>query len=656
MTNIQLLRSIAMNRGVFLTALFFSIFLVISNITAQQKGSFNQTINFKGENRIISFYVPDDYNPDSSYKLMVCLHGLGDNSTNYRNALVNSLSWKTNIPNTIFACPDGGSDQGKDFYDPPGDEEIIPTIIDSIIKNYNIDTNHIILQGFSLGGRSALKYGLDNPEKFYGLLLNTPAIQGGEDAFNNPMAGLIYNYENASKIKIAIIHGGEDYAYLAPIAIAYEELIMNNGIVMESTVDGMGHNIPSWSFMSKCIEFLENPTPYNFDVGVLDIEIPERTCSPMVKPSLLVRNLGSETVTNLNYSYELNGELAEETWTGELLSFQVTTIELSELDLPEGENILKVDVQSINDGNDDAVIDNNEKMKTCKMIVKGMTLPFTEGFEGNDFPPVDWIQKESGNIFSWMADDVVAKDGDWSMFMLNTILLFYTMGTQEDFFTPIIDLTSIENPAMVFDYAYNYHRYTPPYFTEEVNFSDTLEIFVSTDCGVTFERVFKKGGTELATTDEPIINALQLQQCQFIPMNDEWGKVFVDFTPYSSSDKAIVKLSYISGQGGSINIDNIAFLDGSTIGVNEQKSSDGLSIYPNPVKDFAIIDFEIKQSDNIEIKVMDILGNEVLRYNKGNLGTGYYRYNLNLGSLNSGVYFVRVAGSNINLMERLIVE
>jgi predicted esterase len=626
------------------------------NVFSQETGSFNDTISFNSQDRIISFYVPANYNPDSSYNLMVCLHGLGDNSSNYRNALVNSLNWKTYMPNTIFACPDGGSDRGRDFYSPSGDEEIISATINYVSGNYNIDTTKIILQGFSLGGRSALKYGLDFHEKFYGLLLNTPAIQGGEDAYNNPNAGVIYDYENSDKVKIAIVHGEDDYAYLFPIAIAYEQIVMNDGVVYRNTVEGMGHHIPSWTVMGKCLEFFDNPTPDSCDMEVLELEIPERTCNSEISPKCIVRNLGSETVTSFNISYKLNNDVQQYNWSGELSSFQVSEVELPELNLTEGINELEVFIENINNGNKDADTSDNGSTGYCKMLTRGNPLPFVEGFEGEEYPPEDWIINPSGNIFFWMRDNEVYKDGEWSLFMINTILLFYTYGTSEELLSPVIDLTSIANPSVSFDYAYNYHKYTPPYFTSDVYFIDTLDISVSTDCGNTFESIFRKGGEELATGDEPITNPLELYQCQFIPGEDEWGRIFLDLSQFAECENAVIKFSYISGQGGSINIDNVTFTDGSTIGIEEYFANSDFSIYPNPAFGKTVISYSIDSQSDITISVTDLLGNEIISMPQGKKEPGTHYVNLNADKLSCGLYFVRITGTKINLVEKLIIE
>jgi poly(3-hydroxybutyrate) depolymerase len=108
------------------TLLLLALLAIFSTRSqAQKTGSFTDTVLFNGGDRILSCYVPPAYDSTVKYQLMVCLHGMGDNSNNYRNALISSLNWKTVFPFTIFICPSGGSDANGDFSTPPGDEEII---------------------------------------------------------------------------------------------------------------------------------------------------------------------------------------------------------------------------------------------------------------------------------------------------------------------------------------------------------------------------------------------------------------------------------------------------------------------------------------------------------------------------------------------------
>jgi len=215
-----------MKPQIYLTTVLLLLWLSLNKKTsAQTTGSYDTTIAFMSGTRAMSVYVPTTYTAGTPHKLMVCLHGLGDTCTNYRNALIGTLAWNTNMPNTIYVCPEASS-RNADYYFPTGAEAIVQASIDYARSLYNIDTNEIILQGFSLGGRAALRYGLDNYSKFKALLLNTPAIQGVKQALNG--TPYPFNYANARNIPVYITHGGTDQLYTGPIDTACMNLILND--------------------------------------------------------------------------------------------------------------------------------------------------------------------------------------------------------------------------------------------------------------------------------------------------------------------------------------------------------------------------------------------------------------------------------------------
>jgi len=324
--------------------LLISLLLSASVSNSQQLGSFDKLTSFNGESRTLSYFVPSDYDSTKYYSLMVCLHGLGDNSNNFRNALIDYLSWNQFITQTIFVCPDGGSDQNKDFYSPNGDEMIIVESINDAKANYKIDTTKIILEGFSLGGRSALKFGLENTEMFQGLLLNTPAIQGIADLNNDEGMSSGYMYENASRIPISIIHGDEDIAYLNLDKLLYKKLLENNGIVQHYLVEGMAHSIPGRSITEPAVNFLKNPTPNEEELEFLEIVVPERTISKDVEAYCKIRSVGSEILSQIILYYEIDGVSGNVTTTSTFYPFEIVTIplKLNMFQLDYGKHTIKI--------------------------------------------------------------------------------------------------------------------------------------------------------------------------------------------------------------------------------------------------------------------------------------------------------------------------
>ena len=625
--------------------IFIALILISISSKAQQIGIFSDTINFMSQDRILSCYVPTNYDSTIKYQLMVCLHGMGDNSNNYRNALINSLNWKTLFTNTIFICPDGGSDANKDFSTPSGDEEIIAKCIEYAKNHYTIDTNNIILQGFSLGGRSALKYGLDNPSKFKGLLLNTPAIQGLDDALNIiPTIGMYYNYANAPKIPIYITCGGADQIYVYTIDKILEILKKNDAVVKLVSVTGLNHSIPNSTYVSPCLSFFNDPSTAAYDLDIFEIDLPDRACNSLIMPKIYVRNLGSTNVTSFELNYHLNSINSTFNWSGNIGPYQHTLVTLPQLTADTGNQTLDVSIGKINTSHTDSLTANNQLTKSFIIATKGNPYPVFEGFEGN----MDgWIFPITGSVFSWFPDNTVHHTGLASIAAFNTILMFYTNGDIESFLSPVINLTSVPNPKMAFDYAYNYHKYTPPYFTSDVVFADTLEISISLDCGVTFERLFKKGGADLATAQSPIVNPLSIQQCFFAPKSSEWQTEIIDLNKFANESNTIIKFSYISNMGGSINIDNINF--SKDVSIENEKTEISLNIYPNPAIDRVYIDFTEKQV--VKMQVFNMIGECVLQRELNN-----FKNEIDISSLSKGIYIIGISNIQGTIQKKLIKE
>jgi len=77
--------------------------------------------------------------------------------------------------------------------------------------------------------------------------------------------------------------------------------------------------------------------------------------------------------------------------------------------------------------------------------------------------------------------------------------------------------------------------------------------------------------------------------------------------------------------------------------------------YPNPFNPSTTIDYQIKQSGFVTIKVYDILGNEVKTLVKEYKQAGSYTLNFNAGSLNSGVYVYRITAGGYTAARKMIL-
>jgi predicted esterase len=611
---------------------------------AKNVGSFDATITFMSATRTLSCYVPNNYDSTKPYQLIIGLHGLGDNSSNYRNSLINSLKWQLIYPNTIIICPDGGSDNNRDFYTPAGDEDIINQAVVYAKGNYNINNNSVYLQGFSLGGRSALKFGLDNPAKFKGLLLNTPAIQGLLDLKNHPVGSIKYNYANAKDVSIFISVGQDDYLYYQTVTELTKILKQNNARIKFQSVPGMGHSIAVNSYMAKGVDFFNRTNNTTYDLDLFKVETNLRQCNNMIQATVYIYNTGDSTVRSMDLEYSFGLDNDTKKWTGTLLPNNFVAVPFTLNITNAGVNDLEIKINEILDGHNDGDTTNNLIGLTVNEFKSASLNTVQEGFETE---VNGWDILPTGSIFEWYTDTDVKRTGVSSLATFNTILIFYSLGDRNSFISPFVNISSLTQKSMTFDVAYNFHRYTPPYVTTETDFADTLEILISTDCGATYSSIYKKGGKELATAPSPILNPLAISDCFFAPTNDQWRTEILDLRSFSSSQNALFKFDYISGMGGSINLDNVS-LGTHNLSLNTVKNNP-VRIFPNPAHDKLTIDLTSQGESIIHI----YNSNGQLVYDATSAGKELL--DLNIGTLNSGIYSIEVTNADQRFNDKISV-
>ncbi len=164
----------------------------------------------------------------------------------------------------------------------------------------------------------------------------------------------------------------------------------------------------------------------------------------------------------------------------------------------------------------------------------------TEGFEGASFPPAQWrLESESGG--DWEKTD------DASGFGTSTYSLMFDnngingMGKHDRIIMPTIALKTISKATMTFDVAYQ------PY---SAAYPDSLIVSLSTDCGKTWNPIWNKSGTALATSPSAAI------YYRWTPSASKWRKETIDLSPYKGAD-ALIAFENVGYYGQALFIDNV---------------------------------------------------------------------------------------------------
>jgi poly(3-hydroxybutyrate) depolymerase len=114
-------------------------------------------------------FTPDNYNPQIHYPLVLCLHGLGECGDNSSAVKLNSMAtvWARDSNQTRWPCfilvP-----QCKIGHWWPDSDMILTVndILDSLLREFSIDTNRLFVTGLSMGGYGTWDIITRFPDKF----------------------------------------------------------------------------------------------------------------------------------------------------------------------------------------------------------------------------------------------------------------------------------------------------------------------------------------------------------------------------------------------------------------------------------------------------------------------------------------------------------
>jgi PKD repeat protein len=187
----------------------------------------------------------------------------------------------------------------------------------------------------------------------------------------------------------------------------------------------------------------------------------------------------------------------------------------------------------------------NPITKTAYITVSGtVALPLTEGFEGAFLPAGWYLNNPDSDGYAWIQSSAAGGFGTSTMSAAfdNYSPPTTTVGNIDEFSTPKYNFTGVSSATMTFDVAYA--RYNGTY-------TDSLTVFISTNCGATWTSVYAKGGyTGLQTAPDNNTSA-------FDPTSAQWRTETVNMTPFAGQANVMVKFQNRSGWGQWLYIDNI---------------------------------------------------------------------------------------------------
>ncbi|OFY87539.1 MAG: hypothetical protein A3F72_20895 [Bacteroidetes bacterium RIFCSPLOWO2_12_FULL_35_15] len=383
------------------------------------------------------------------------------------------------------------------------------------------------------------------------------------------------------------------------------------------------------------------PPAFAFDAGVQSINNPANglaTCNTSITPQLVIHNYGSATLTTCTINYQLDGGSVQTLpWTGSLNTYQSTTISLPALTgLSVGSHTFTSYTTNPNGSTEQNTV-NDSTTSTFSIITASpvATIPQTENFQAT-FPSTNFSIGNPDANETWVQFTGAGGFGTSSTCAQMDNNINTDISDQSDFiYTPYLDLSSVTGPVKItFDVAYA--RYSNVYY-------DSLLLKTSNDCGSSWNRVYAKGGTSLATA--PNNNGA------FVPTASQWRTDTVDLSSYIGQSAVRIAFENKSGWGQALYIDNINISNTTSIYTNDFNSS--FSIYPNPSKGEMSVNVNLQTAQNVTIKIINILGKVISTRTLSNISSGIF--NLDLSTEAQGMYFVELSTDKEKTVKKITI-
>lgn len=299
-----------------------------------------------------------------------------------------------------------------------------------------------------------------------------------------------------------------------------------------------------------CVSATINP----LDAGIKEIIYPAPvTCSPQITPVVLLRNYGLDTLYSVDINYSVNGgTLHTYNWTGTLLSWDETQVTLAPLNVPTaGSHTFLAYTENPNGGTDNNNA-NDSSTAVFNYFTSSMPLPFTEDFESGSFATNSWSIHNPDNSITW---DIVTTQGttpgDKAARMEH--YTYTSIGQRNSMLTPPLNFAGYSSIELTFEHAYR--RF-------DQSSTDSLLIYVSTDCGQSFPHKVFAGGEDgtgsfatAATSQNPFTPSVDTEWC--IAGTVGAPCFTVDLSPFIGNQNVIIKFESFNSNQNNLFLDNI---------------------------------------------------------------------------------------------------
>lgn len=342
------------------------------------------------------------------------------------------------------------------------------------------------------------------------------------------------------------------------------------------------------------------------------------------------KNVGEENITSAEIFYRVsdgqnNGPWTSGVFNGNLAPNQSTSFQIDNIEGLEGVFAIEDSIGKING----AAI-SNPQLKSSFVVLRSLStqaqdlFPYSNNFE---------LLANRTEIFSAPINSVPFEiyqgsgmGYDGSSFFLAYLNYGYPAGVSGVALLPLMNLPE-GNKTLEFYVAYAQYS----------NENDQLEVVYSTDCGTTWNSVWSKSGSDLATVAP--------RTGEFLPnSNSQYRKEEVDLS--SVPNGAYIGFRATSDYGNHLFVDNV-WLRSGAVSTDELVNEASLMLFPNPASNSINLKIEHAVSGNYDINVLDVLGRQVYQ-SSVEVNGGIQTIQISIEDLPAGMYTLQFSNELSN--------
>jgi PKD repeat protein len=274
-------------------------------------------------------------------------------------------------------------------------------------------------------------------------------------------------------------------------------------------------------------------------------------------------------------------------------------------------------------------------MSSYISIDGGEPMPYAEEFNAVNFPPQNWSVSNSDNFITWDHISVIDANNASSKVAYMNFYSYAYVGEIDDLISESIDLSSVSSPVLTFYVAYD---------TYDGTYADQLSVYVSTDCGDTYDvnPVYQKSGSALETVSPTGYELLPTSPA-------DWRQESVDLSAYIGSSVSL-KFESICDYGNNLFVDDIN-IDGQTLTLFNESGKNKIEVYPNPANQ--VLNISLSAKDSYQVELIDAKGQLVY---KSSISASTQKHGIDLKSFSNGVYMLKLSSDQQTLNQRVVIS